>query len=872
MSKIAYLVLAHANCQHFKHLIQRLDSPNAHFFVHIDKKSEQAKFAMPKQKRLHFAQNRFSIHWGEFTIVSAALELMKLALNSKEQFDYLVLLSGVDYPLRSSRYIEHFFSEKRGEEFIAFYSMDGGYGSKPLYRLTRYVPRSDQIDDPKRLRQLRNEGISAGRDYQQGLGGLKPFCGSAWWALTAEACRYILEFVECEKEIVEFFHHTLIPDEMFFQTILGNSPFKDRLSRCPSYNDWSAGGAHPAQITSEHLSLFASEAFARRELLFARKFSDESEVLLSKIDEIADKQDLVDLPTRSSLKLLVLIGCDYHLPHLPHFLAHYTALGVDRFFCGLQGHEQTQAQAREILADYPHEIIANYEDRPFERAIKNDLWGIFRGIQSEKLATDEWCLYADVDEFHEYPADFFATLDPSVNALRGRWIERLADEKGRLQPLLLDRNIGEQFPWGTEQIFCAIPQKVIALRGGLTISQDHHWFNGPKPKFYPGYLNVHHFRWDQQAEAKYRQIPWTRHWDLSGGQVPELEGVFLVDPPFPTSRASIPKLESVSTDKLSEPLQPPVANLDEVIWLVGDGRSGTTWLSELLNYRQNYRYMFEPLHPNNTRFMSLQDYFYLYLRAGLEEEYVEEFEQMFAGKLYAGELKYASIFRHTAPRESYDGLLIKDIFGHLSMAWVAEKFPHVKQILLMRHPFAVARSKIQLKNWHWLQEPSKLLNEQKLYDDFLAPYASLIEASTSPFEKQVLIWSIIHAIVLKQLQPEQVQLVFYEELCVEFPEAMHRLLIGLGQMTQEQDLDQSLILQGAVPSVTTQYFSAINHQQDLISAWRSQLSDEEIGKGNAILEAFGLSEIYNAHQLMPNREAAETLLAKNVDFEHESFK
>ena len=34
------------------------------------------------------------------------------------------------------------------------------------------------------------------------------------------------------------------------------------------------------------------------------------------------------------------------------------------------------------------------------------------------------------------------------------------------------------------------------------------------------------------------------------------------------------------------------------VYLAGDGRSGTTWISEIINCDNRYRYMFEPFHPS----------------------------------------------------------------------------------------------------------------------------------------------------------------------------------------------------------------------------------------------------------------------------------
>ena len=35
-------------------------------------------------------------------------------------------------------------------------------------------------------------------------------------------------------------------------------------------------------------------------------------------------------------------------------------------------------------------------------------------------------------------------------------------------------------------------------------------------------------------------------------------------------------------------------------WAMGDGRSGTTWVADIINHDKRYREMFEPFHPNRV--------------------------------------------------------------------------------------------------------------------------------------------------------------------------------------------------------------------------------------------------------------------------------
>ena len=40
----------------------------------------------------------------------------------------------------------------------------------------------------------------------------------------------------------------------------------------------------------------------------------------------------------------------------------------------------------------------------------------------------------------------------------------------------------------------------------------------------------------------------------------------------------------------------------DTILLAGSGRSGTTWVSDIMNYDNEYRYIFEPFHPRKVDF------------------------------------------------------------------------------------------------------------------------------------------------------------------------------------------------------------------------------------------------------------------------------
>lgn len=295
----------------------------------------------------------------------------------------------------------------------------------------------------------------------------------------------------------------------------------------------------------------------------------------------------------------------------------------------------------------------------------------------------------------------------------------------------------------------------------------------------------------------------------------------------------------------------------EIIWVVGDGRSGSTWLQEMINYDNNYRYMFEPFHPVTAG--EIRDIgYYKYIRP----EYKDEAFYDLASKVFSGRFYHPRVIR--GGRIHSRKLLIKDIFGNLLIKWVGKFFPRVRKILIMRHPFATALSKQKLKDWEWMTEPVQFFEQPELYQDWLMPFEDLIRKTEGFFEKQVLIWSIVHHIPLKQLDRRDIFLVFYEQLCSHPENELKRLSSYLYNVGRERDLDPRLLEKINEPSFTSRKDSAINRGDNLCDVWRQDLSDSQIDNGMEILRAFGLDRIYN-ESLMPNREAAESILKEPGD-------
>jgi len=308
--RVAYLVLTHAMPDHLGRQIAALADDGTGFFVHVDEKVPIQPFLEHRAPNVTFVEDRVPVYWGQWQMVDATLRLIRLALDRGRDYDYLVLLSGSCYPIRSRTYIRDALDANAGDQLINSTALPNPAVSKPLSRLDRFYVRSDQplVQNVGRAvrgsatlrrsgRPLSKRWLLA-RDWRAALGSLAPHGGSSWWALTGDACRYITAFVDRKPAVIRFFENTRSPDEALFQTILANSPYAPRMRRGPTFSDWSAGGSHPGLITERHIARFAKPGpmisdgvYGRGEMLFARKFPDDGGRMAGLVDEMIERRE-----------------------------------------------------------------------------------------------------------------------------------------------------------------------------------------------------------------------------------------------------------------------------------------------------------------------------------------------------------------------------------------------------------------------------------------------------------------------------------------------------------------------------------------------------------------------------------------------------
>lgn len=290
---------------------------------------------------------------------------------------------------------------------------------------------------------------------------------------------------------------------------------------------------------------------------------------------------------------------------------------------------------------------------------------------------------------------------------------------------------------------------------------------------------------------------------------------------------------------------------DKRVWIVGDGRSGTTWIANIVNSNGCYREMFEPFHPEFVSPMKPFGYF-KYLQPGSRDF---EFEQL-ANSIFSGRFQHYRVDSENR-RIHFSGLLIKDIFGHLFLAWAKERYPDLKIILVLRHPFDVALSKLAHPNWKWFDCPKTLLLQAALRQSHLAEFESVLSRTTEKFESLVLIWCAIHYVLLRQLKTGDVLPVFYEDLVRHPIPQASRIFSFLGNDCSDPDISASVNEMLDKPSRTGRRKNTLGANSTDKAIWSSELTQSQRHRGNELLRNFGLSEIYDTESGIPRCDADE---------------
>lgn len=292
--KHAFLIIAHNNWALLNRLLKKIDHPNNDIYLHIDKKSQlEQQVIFDIETACNYSSIKFikrnKVNWGGFSLANVELRLLEEA--KKVGYDYYHIMSGIDFPTKSMEYIQRFFEENKGYEFVHFvddkFVKDSAERYEKYHFLQEYVGRSEKgilfLLERTLLKIQRALKVTRSKKYSDIIFKM----GSQWCSLTDDFVSYLLSK---ERMIKKLFSFSVCSDECFVQTMLYNSEFKkhifygngtsDTEIQCLRSIDWKRGNPYAYQ-ESDYDELIRSGN------LFCRKVSDSElkyEKLVSKLE------------------------------------------------------------------------------------------------------------------------------------------------------------------------------------------------------------------------------------------------------------------------------------------------------------------------------------------------------------------------------------------------------------------------------------------------------------------------------------------------------------------------------------------------------------------------------------------------------------
>lgn len=202
-------------------------------------------------------------------------------------------------------------------------------------------------------------------------------------------------------------------------------------------------------------------------------------------------------------------------------------------------------------------------------------------------------------------------------------------------------------------------------------------------------------------------------------------------------------------------------SVQDSILVAGVGRSGTTWLSEVLAASTKSREIFEPfivradgnfaLSPTNRADSTVgyRPNYSLFIPPGVGRASAHYAE---AGSILEGRIRSWWTEQGMAPG-IYKRRVIKDIRANLMLGWLSDCWPDLKIIYVVRNPISTVASMLERSSsgWGFDWDPKFVLEQEELMDGCLAPFRKILEVEHDHDARLMLRWCVENYVAFNQL-------------------------------------------------------------------------------------------------------------------------
>lgn len=281
--------------------------------------------------------------------------------------------------------------------------------------------------------------------------------------------------------------------------------------------------------------------------------------------------------------------------------------------------------------------------------------------------------------------------------------------------------------------------------------------------------------------------------------------------------------------------------LDKTFLISSMGRSGSTFLTDVINFNNQARVMFEPFKSDSVKAAS--SFVYPCFIDGddkLENEF-KNAEQILTGKVNSTWINK----ENSSLRPKFR--LIKDIRTNLMLSWLKNNFKEIKVIVLVRHPCAVVKSWLKAGFGDGIKARDLLLQNQKFVNSFPKVLISEYKNADSPFERMIFFWCFYYQITFSNFDTNDAHFVFYENLIND----KHNEVKNLFDFLELEYNPEQMFRNYSQPSSTANYSGGFTGSFN-VDGWKNSCTQKEIQRAMEILKIFNLDKLYDFETALPN--------------------
>ena len=305
--KVVYFIQSHKNPEQVCRLVRTIkkSSSNAQVIINHNFSSSYLDLSSLKEfSGIHLIKRDKSARRGDDSVFDIYLNTINWLFDQNFDFDWLICLSGQDYPTRPIAEIEEFLAQTEYDGFISYWDIlsekspwgkeDGRkrffaqyiklpswskWWLRKLSRIERFVPIL--------ITQWRFALIGLRAKSTPFNENFRCYGGWYWNTLSRECVDFLRKYLEEHSEILKFYKRTLAPEESLIATVLVNSKQFNLCNNCLRYLDF------PSELFgyAQNLTVDDYAKIVGGNFHFARKFEPKLDnKILDLLDQLIDTE------------------------------------------------------------------------------------------------------------------------------------------------------------------------------------------------------------------------------------------------------------------------------------------------------------------------------------------------------------------------------------------------------------------------------------------------------------------------------------------------------------------------------------------------------------------------------------------------------